>query len=168
MMNLKINLPVLRKKRTYGFLLTLAVFLYACSKTCYCSVATLYPSYVAFSPSETDTVVLRRYAKGTGFSTLLDTAILTAKNTVFRVNNDTLSIGADTGTVRLVSYFDYILYLPSLQRTDSISGIYETRDTEKGSHSLSCNCTNRILSFYRNRDTLKAPDPASPHVYIYR
>lgn len=140
----------------------------SCSKTCFCTMATLYPAYVAFNPGETDTIILRRYDRNSNFDRLLDTAIITDQNAVFSFNQDTLSIRSDAEALTLRSFFDYVLYLPTLQRSDSISHIYEPRDTQKGSSNLECNCINRILSYQLNRDTVQVVDPASPHVYIKR
>ena len=143
------------------------LFLGSCSKTCYCDVAILNPSFVSFDSSETDTIILRRYARNTNFNSFLDSTVLTAQNADFHFNIDTLSISSDTAKAKMVSYFDYILYLPSLNRSDSIQNIYETRDTKEGSHNLECNCVNKVLFYQLNRDTLQTVDPVAPHIYIY-
>ena len=140
----------------------------SCSKTCFCTMATLYPAYVSFNPSETDTIILRRYDKNSNFDRLLDTAIITDQNSVFNFNKDTLSIRSDTEALTLRSFYNYVLYLPALKRSDSIHHIYEARDTQKGGSNLECNCINRILSYQLNSDTVQVVDPASPHVYINR
>lgn len=131
-------------------------------------MATLYPSYVAFDRSKTDTIILRRYDRNSNFDRLLDTAIITDQNAVFDFSHDTLSIRSDAEALTLRSFYNYVLYLPELNRSDSISHVFEARDTQKGSSNLECNCINRILSYQLNRDTVQVVDPASPHVYINR
>lgn len=131
-------------------------------------MAVLNPSFVSFDSSETDTIILRRYAKNTNFNSFLDSTVLTPQNADFHFNVDTLSITSDTTKAKLVSYFDYILYLPSLNRSDSIQNIYETRDTKEGGHDLKCNCVNQVLFYQLNRDTLPISDPSAPHIYIYK
>ena len=148
--------------------ITFVLILGSCSKTCYCDTAILQPSFVSFDSLETDTVILRRYAKNSGVTSFLDSAILTAQNAGFHFNIDTLSITSDTAKAKMVSYFDYILYLPSLNRSDSIQNIFEVRDKKEGGHNLECNCVNQILSYQLNSDTLNIIDPASPHIYIYK
>jgi hypothetical protein len=145
-------------------LLTLA----ACSKTCYCKPALLNLNYVSFTPAETDTVILRRYDRNSNFNQLLDTFVLTTQTADFNYNKDTLSIHAKDEASRLRSFYNYVLYLPSLNRSDSLSGINELYDREKGNSNLECTCTNRILSFYQNRDTITTLDPVSPYAYINR
>lgn len=142
------------------------LFLGSCSKTCYCSMATLYPAYISFDSTETDTIIVRRYAKNSGFTSLLDTTLLTAQNADYHFKQDTLFVLANKEAATLRSFYDYVLYLPSINRSDSLNDIVETRDTNKGSHNLECNCTNRIVSYALNKDTLATTDAASPHVYI--
>ena len=145
-----------------------ALGLGSCSKTCFCNTATLSLNYVSFDPAETDTIVLRRYTKNSQFASLLDTATLNARNAVFSFRKDTMSVHSDTVGLQLYSYYDYILYLPALNRRDSLSGIYESHETQEGGRDLECTCVNRILSFYLNRDTLKVSNPALPQLYIHR
>jgi hypothetical protein len=138
----------------------------SCSKTCFCTMATLYPAYVAFNPGETDTIILRRYDRNSNFDRLLDTAIITDQDAVFNFSQDTLSIRSDAEALTLRSFYNYVLYLPALNRSDSLHHIFEARDTQEGSSNLECNCINRILSYQLNSDTVQVVDPDSPHVYI--
>ncbi|MGZ3837192.1 MAG: hypothetical protein ACXVMS_15175 [Flavisolibacter sp.] len=147
---------------------SLVIFLGSCSKTCYCSIATLFPAFVAFDSTETDTLMVVRYPKNAHFSGVLDTTILTAKNADYRYHNDTLFIRprSEAGTLR--SFYDYVLYLPSLNRRDSLEAIDERQETQEGGHSLVCHCINGVYSFHLNRDTIKIPDPALPVVSLHR
>jgi len=146
------------------------VFLFvisSCSKTCYCTSATLYPAYVSFDSTETDTIILRRYDRNSRFTRLLDTATITAQNAEFQFSQDTVTIRSAAEARTLRSFYDFVLYLPALNRSDSLHGIFEARDTQEGSSDLECNCINRILSYRLNSDTLQVADPVSPRVYIY-
>ena len=140
----------------------------SCSKTCYCTDATISLGYVAFDTGETDTIILRRYDRNSAFGRLLDTAIITDQSALFSSNGDTLSIHGNTEATTLRSFYNYIFYLPSLNRSDSVRGIFEARDREEGSSDLECNCTNRVLSYQLNGDTLQIMDPVSPRVYIHK
>jgi hypothetical protein len=138
----------------------------SCSKTCYCTDAMLSLGYVAFDNAETDTIILRRYDRNSNFSRLLDTAILTNQNTVFSSNGDTVFIRSNIEATTLRSFYNYVFYLPALNRSDSVNGIFEARDKEEGSHDMQCNCINKVLSYQLNGDTLQIVDPASPFIYI--
>ena len=140
----------------------------SCSKTCYCTDATIYLNYVAFDQTETDTIILRRYVKNSNYGRLVDTAVLTGQNAGFTFHQDTLSIRSDAEALTLRSFYDFVLYLPALNRSDSLQHIEEARDKVEGSHGLECNCINRVLSYRLNNDTLQVMDPVSPAVYIYR
>lgn len=144
----------------------LVLGLSSCNKTCFCTTATLYPNYVGFTSAETDSVILRRYTKASQFTRLIDTVVVTANNAQFSFSQDTLSIRSGDAALRIRSFYDYILYLPEANRSDSVYGIYETRDTEKGSRDLECNCINRILSFYQNNNLIQVTDPSSPQIFI--
>jgi hypothetical protein len=148
--------------------LALVFALGSCNKTCYCTDATVYLGYVAFDTAETDTVILRRYDRNSNFSRLLDTIVITRQNALYTTNLDTLSIRSGTEIATLRSFYNYIFYLPSLNRSDSVFGIYEARDTEEGSPNMECNCINRVLTYRLNRDTLPIANPDSPFVYIRR
>ena len=138
----------------------------SCSKTCFCTDNKLSLGYVAFDGTETDTIILRRYDKNSNFNRLIDTIVITDQNTTFNNRQDTLTIHANAESTTLRSFYNYILYLPALNRSDSIRGIYEARDREEGSHNMDCNCINRVLSYQLNRDTVQVVDPASPFLYI--
>ena len=106
--------------------------------------------------------------RNSNFTRLLDTATITAQNADFLFNQDTVSIRSNAEALTLRSFYDFVLYLPALNRSDSLHGIFEARDRQEGGSGLECNCINRILSYQLNSDTLQIADPASPHVYIYR
>ena len=140
----------------------------ACKKTCFCTTPALNLDYVAFSPSETDSIILRRYNKNTRFSQLVDTAVLTPQTVQFSYRQDTLSIHTDQEAFTLRSFYDFVFYLPALKRSDSLYNIVEPNDRQEASRNQTCNCINRILSYQLNSDSLSTlvVDPTAPHVYI--
>lgn len=98
--------------------------------------------YVGFNESETDTLIVRRYAKGTGFGTLLDTFRAT------KVNIDRTVIGQDsvilypTGYTKLDGEFyanDWEVVLPGANRVDRFSDVQPrfAKETEASGHCQS-------------------------------
>lgn len=148
------------------FILFIAAAL-SCGKTCYCTSQELGLNYVGFSQSETENIVMFRFRKGSNFQGG-DTSYLSARTALFVRRQDTLSITLPEEKMKLRSFYDYILFLPSVNRRDTILNIYETYDQEEGNNSLECNCVNRILSYQLNRDTTETLNPAVPAMYIRR
>lgn len=108
-----------------------------------------------------------RFRKGSNFQGA-DTSYLTAQTAVFIRRQDTLSVSMQEERMKLRSLYDYILYLPSVNRRDTILNIYEPYDQEEGDASLECNCVNRILSYQLNSDTALTSNPAVPALFINR
>jgi hypothetical protein len=148
-------------------LIILAAAAFSCGKTCYCTSQELGLNYVGFSQAETENIMMLRFRKGSNFQGA-DTSYLTAQTAVFTRRVDTLSISMPEERMKLRSLYDYILYLPSVNRRDTIRNIYESFDQVEGDASLECNCVNRILSYQLNSDTTLAANPAVPALYIRR
>lgn len=148
-------------------LIILVATAFSCGKTCYCDSQELGLNYVGFSQSETENIMMLRFRKGSNFQGA-DTSYLTAQTAVFTRRIDTLSISMKEERMKLRSLYDYILYLPSVNRRDTIRNIYEPYDQVEGDASLECNCVNRILSYQLNSDTTLTLNPAVPALYIRR
>jgi hypothetical protein len=148
-------------------LIILAAAAFSCGKTCYCASQELGLNYVGFSQSETENIMMLRYRKGSNFQGA-DTSYLTAQTAVFTRRIDTLSVSMQEERMKLRSLYDYILYLPSVNRRDTIRNIHEPYDQVEGDASLECNCVNRILSYELNGDTTLTSNPNAPALYINR
>lgn len=148
-------------------LITFIIAASSCGKTCYCTSQELGLNYTGFSQSETENILMYRFRKGSNFQGG-DTSFLNARTAQFVRRQDTLTITMQEEKTRLRSFYDYILYLPSVNRRDTIVNIHELFDQEEGSSSLECNCVNRIRSYQLNGDTLLTSDPAVPALYINR
>ena len=148
-------------------LIILVATAFSCGKTCYCDSQELGLNYVGFSQSETENIMMLRFRKGSNFQGA-DTSYLSAQTAVFTRRIDTLSITMQQEKMRLRSFYDYILYLPSVNRRDTIRNIFEPNDQVEGDASLECNCVNRIISYELNGDTTLTINPAAPALYIRR
>ena len=97
-----------------------------------CSHATGNISITGFSVNETDTVIVRKYAKSTNFTTPLDTFVVDSLNSSYLRKGNVLEIygsishGNDYG---LLSTFDYEIYLPKPNRLFQISELTEKQES---------------------------------------
>jgi len=113
-------------------------------------------AFVAFPEDQTDTIVVKRFTKGSNFSNLIDSRQIDKFNSSFQKINDTLTVWIAYGLeVGFVSRYDYEFTLPSTGRQFRISDIDEPQRTlKKGLFSTTKEgCINSINS-YRVNDQL--------------
>ena len=83
---------------------------------------------VSFTAAELDTIILRKFVKGTGFTQLIDSVFVTD---YYQVTNDTATAGAFLSSDRLKSKYDYQIYIPSINRLVKITDMYEPQQEGK-------------------------------------
>ena len=135
-------------------IIIISTFISACEY--HCTTASPNIAFVAFPDDETDTIVVKRFAKGSNFSNIIDTRQIDKLNSSFQKINDTLTVWIAYGLeVGFVSNYDYELTLPSTGRQFRISDIDEPQRTlKKGLFSTTKEgCINSINS-YRVNDQL--------------
>ena len=138
-------------KRVIGAYLT--VFLLTTCNNIPCNNQDIAPIFIGFSVSDIDTLIIREYQKSDNFQHLLDTALI--KNDLrigwYVSSHDTTIVVLDIiGGERkkyLIPDYGWQIYIPSLQRTDSIQDIVSP---QVGSHCYKCRCWNPINSFKHN------------------
>lgn len=117
-----------------------------------CSDAEANISLVSYESAETDTIIVRKFAKNSSFTSLLDTFLLNRSTSSYRDMNDTLEIFSSFGTDHgIVSRYDYEIYLPAINILYQVSEIVE--DYQSMNQGLSCNkpgCLNRFISYKVN------------------
>ncbi len=136
----------------------------ACTKKCPCYPARIYLNYIGFLNSETDTVIIRRFQKGSSFLLIKDTGILSINNSGYYPHNDTMHIRTDVESLILRSGFDYELFLPA---TNKLSRISDINEELKEDYCISRNlngCINPISSFKLDGQPALM-NPAYPNVY---
>ena len=130
----------------------IVLFLDAC-KNIPCSNQSITPVFVGFSTSEIDTFIVRKYQKADNFRRLLDTALITNNSRIgwYISSHDTTIVLMDfIGGERkkqLIPDYDWQIYIPSLQRTDSIQDIVSPQEDID---CFKCSCWNPINSFSQN------------------
>lgn len=133
--------------RTYFKRLTLLVslsYFAACSK-CHCVDEDLRPNFISFGPTEVATLVLKRYNKGNGFSTVLDSMTFSeGQGYGMQQLGDTITFPVRLGNFSLNPNFDWILLLPLVNRSFRISEI--VKDETSGDCSGKMQCVNGVRS----------------------
>jgi len=99
---------------------------------------------VSFDSTDVDTIILRKFEKGTNFTQLVDTLQWDRSNVVFTDQRDTFRIAIHVGDVLLKSGFDYKVVIPATNRTFQISEMNEPR--HEGNCKEKLMCVNVIVS----------------------
>ena len=136
----------MKKSRKYFFLILACTVTFAfCDRKCPCEKADAPFQLISFQKNEIDTVIIRRFIKGTGFQSLKDTLIADSTNTFYeKTGGDTVQIVTDPKG-HVVSDFDFEIYIPSVNRLTKISAI-----TEQFNEGLCGHCVNFIQSYSIN------------------
>jgi Fe-S-cluster containining protein len=148
-------------------IITILTFFIAgsCGKKCPCYPARIYLNYIDFKVSETDTITVRRYIKGSGFLSLYDTGIISVTNSGYYPHTDTMHIRTDIESLILRSDYDYELFLPVPNKISRIHDIQE-EFREDGCISRNLNgCINQINAFKLDNQPVSF-DHDYPNVYI--
>lgn len=141
---------------SYTILLAIAAsLLQACTKTD-CADAELHFGLVGFSDHEADSIILRRFTKNSGFTSLVDTARL---DIGFKRSNDTLGIASQLVNLQMTSGYDFEFYFPVAGRSYRITEINEEQSEQRKSifNNTKELCINRVTSLKVNGNVLR-PD----------
>ena len=103
---------------------------------------------VSFKPAEADTVMLKRYPKGSNFSTVIDSVLVDSTLLTFTNRNDTLFPSTLLKQTLLLSQFDYRLTIPAINKTYSVTDIIEEEKKWKEPlFGAKEDCTNPITGY---------------------
>jgi hypothetical protein len=150
--------------------LFLVIVLYSCTTEQPCFNTAIQPSFIGFAPHETDTFILRRYKANSSFNLLIDSfRIYSTYYNTYQFAHDTVNVFVQAGkdsiplfTGQIQVGYDWQVYIPSVNKTISISNIVDEKKTIKCHSGFPvmdksvCNCQNPIL--YMKIDSL---------VYLY-
>jgi len=128
----------------------------SCMQTCVDAESSITLS--GFTNNETDTIIVRKFAKSANFTTMLDTFFVTEANTSYNRINNTLhlfvSFDPDHG---LSSGYDYEIYIPENNKLYQISEIVENYES-KNTGCKKVRCINSIASYKINGKIIPAED----------
>lgn len=122
----------------YKYLLVLIITccIYSCGR-CPCIDRDINFGFIGFDPSDVDTVIIRKYSRNNNFTTLIDTAFFDNKSSFeIQKSNDTLSFRYRPVSFSIEKNYDWILFLPSINRVFKISNII--------SPQVSLACPNKV------------------------
>lgn len=112
-----------------------------------CSNQPLTPYFIGFTPSDIDTLIVRQYKPNESFLHITDTALfINNVNIVYTTLNDTTIVNFNhiSGEEKyLLPGYDWQIYIPSINRTVSISDIVSPQ-TEVS--CFKCGCVNPVNS----------------------
>ena len=123
-------------------------------------------STVALTAVEIDTIVLRKFTKGSGFAKMIDTVSI---NSHYQIVNDTATTGSFYSTELLYSKYDYEIYIPAINKLTRITDINEPQQKEKKAF-LSGNktyCVNLIVSYLQDGKIINMDD-YNNQVFIHK
>lgn len=140
-------------KLTYqAMTLMLVGSLGSCTKEQAREAPQVQPTFSGLAPADTNTLLVRQYAAGTGFATLLATAMITeAQDDYYQMHNDTTSVRITNWQAAIVPGYDWQIEVPALRKTVRLTGISSEQRSEKvgwGIFSLETGpkCQNPIFS----------------------
>lgn len=143
-----------------------------CSKKCSCASGGIDISFIGFNSQETDTIIMRSFAKGSNFSTLKDTVQITSVNSGYFSSNDTLSVSLRYRSPGIESINDYEFYLTQTNLLYRLSDFAEITEEELCYQRNLNGCRNTITAVKVNNQSIntfrKIPSALASELYIRR
>lgn len=130
--------------KTLCTILFLAVIIASCTYPCAKSDG-IRTNFIGFSEPEIQSFTIRKYNKGDNFSKLLDSLVVDSTVTRYKRVNDTLTWSSSLSTARMLSDFDYIIYIPAINSSYRITELYEPQQEGRKS-TKKVMCGNAIVS----------------------
>jgi hypothetical protein len=144
---------MLYKKICWGAFIFCLVVSSSCRKKEPCIDGTPILNFVSFSDTQTESIILRKYSKGSDFNSLVDSTEWTKTNSTYEKSGDTLRIlNLMGGDYALDIDFDYEVYMPFANKLFKINNIViEQSEMNAGLKYFDRNyCLNPIKSYTLN------------------
>lgn len=139
---------------------SLFFFLISCKKTINCTDPYIDLAFISIPATNIDTIILRKYALDNNFSTLLDTIVLieNMNSSIIYLNStrDTAIIRPVHPELKIISGFDWQIFIPSTQQTFAITNIKtQNRTLDCATFNTNCYCYNDIIRIWLdNKDIM--------------
>lgn len=160
---------MMRYRNFFGIVFTIfAIVFVSCSSTQSCLEASARLNFVSFPDAATDSMILKKFIKNSGFTSLVDSVIITKTNSIYQKSNDTLYIATpEQGDYVININYDYEVYLPLTQEIFKISDIAQKLTERKVGISLDKTvCVNPIESYKVNGNTINSSLPDFSVIYV--
>ena len=146
------------------FAFLVCVILSSCHKA-HCNTASFSLGLVAFSTAESDTIILRRFDKGTNFTSEHDSLLIDTLNTPFQRYSDTTILYYRTpdGLSVFTEEYDYEIYLSKLNRVFRLTDIIYTNALGASGERQFCFAK---LNSYNINGQLKNPSNDNDIIFI--
>jgi hypothetical protein len=108
-------------------------------------------SFISFDSTEIDTIIARKFQKGSNFTQLIDSLQWDKTNLSLNKHNDSFQMGSWIGKILLQSQYDYQLFMPANNRIFKIAEISEPQCIDDCSGKVMC--INLIVSAKLNDTT---------------
>ena len=160
------------KKVRYGVTICLVIVAgYACGYYNCNEALGLRISTIGLSASEIDTIILRKFVKGSNFTVLVDTLQLDTTNTRFQFpfsGADTSFMGLLKDETFLKSKYDYQVFIPAVNKLVRITEIYEPQQKVRSNFLVNdkVGCANIIQSYKKDGQLQNGSDFQYNFVYI--
>lgn len=130
-----------------------------------CGEASSFIGLVNFTGAESDTIILRRFTKGTALAALQDSMMITQSNANLQRQHDTLLVlSSYDGNQMIRSGYDFEIFLPGANCVYKLSDI--TQDIHYGNKAgEKIYCINPITSYKLNGELIKM-DPDYQPIYL--
>ncbi len=140
------------------------VILSSCGKP-HCGKPTFTLGLIAFSDAESDTIIVRRFDKGTNFSAQHDSLFIDTLDTHFQKYSDTALVKYQTaeGLGLLTNDYDYQIFLPGPTSVFRLTDITYTTFYQGSGEKVSC--LTKIES-YKINGQLKTPSDEYNFIFI--
>ena len=152
----------------------LLVFVFAsCTKEYDCTDLQIQPAFIAFSPTDLDTFVLRKYKPADNYQNLIDTFIVNyGYNANFQVSNDTTKVFITDGKNGIKAGFDWQIFIPARNKTVFISEIMSEKKTGKRGYGIfsldpAPGCTNEIFSVKMDNQVISFSNSGFTGYYLF-
>ena len=137
------------------FVICLAGFLFNSCGRYPCGNASSFIGLVNFTEAESDTIIIRRFSKGTDFTALQDSMVITQFNANLQRQHDTmLVLFPFDGNEIITSDYDFEIFLPATNSHYKLTAI--TEDIRYGSKAgAKIYCINPITSYKLDGELIK-------------
>ena len=131
------------------FLLFASIAFLASCHHCVCAPSDgLKLGMISFDSTDVDTIIIKKFQKGSNFSQLIDSLQWDQSRVNFRKHTDTFQMASWAGDILLHSQYDYLVFIPAANRMFSVVEINEPQRMDECRGKVMC--INSIVSVKLN------------------